>query len=95
MQLGVVGYLLKPVGSFVTLFNVFDLVGMSGGVASQLLWLSGYGEVVQGSQQQDQRSATQCGYDFLQGFIVWKKDEQGMTCVGIFILDLFIFLLTR
>jgi len=79
--LGAVGYLSKPAGSFVTLFNVFDPAGTSGGAASQLPRLNGYGEVAQGSQRQDRRSATQRGYDFLQGFIARKKDEQGMTCV--------------
>jgi len=68
VKIGSVGYLRKPEGEFVTLFNAFDPPQTSGGVLGDMANLSGYGRVSKGSQRQDKRSRTQKGLDALQSW---------------------------
>jgi hypothetical protein len=55
VKIGSVGYLRKPVGEFVTLFNASNPPQSSGGVPRDMANLSDYGKVTQGSQRQDKR----------------------------------------
>ncbi|EIW75046.1 hypothetical protein CONPUDRAFT_140363 [Coniophora puteana RWD-64-598 SS2] len=59
IALGSVGYLSKPSGEFVVLFNALDPVKTSDGVLSGMPRLQGYGDVKEGKQRQDKRNAAQ------------------------------------
>ncbi|THH14319.1 hypothetical protein EW146_g5999 [Bondarzewia mesenterica] len=74
IQLGAVGYLARPEGTFVTLFNSFDPANTSDGHAKTLPNLYGYGKISQGRQRQDKRNAAQRGYDLVQGFLTKGRD---------------------
>lgn len=68
--LGDVGYLDKPSGAFVTLFNAFSpekssIVGLPS--------LYGYGRITRGEQRQDKRGAARRGLDALAGFLTFKS----------------------
>jgi len=64
IPVGSVGYLHKPQGSFVTIFNAFNPL-KSGG--ANLPSLHGYGTVSVGKQRQDKRTAAQRGLDLVAG----------------------------
>ena len=66
IEIGSVGYLRKPEGEFVTLFNAFDPPQTSGGVLESMPNLYGYGRVSKGSQRQDKRNRAQRGFDTLE-----------------------------
>ncbi|KAG6855823.1 hypothetical protein H0H87_010489 [Tephrocybe sp. NHM501043] len=72
VKLGAVGYLLKPEGRFVTLFNSFAPEKGAEGAARGLPSLYGYGRVSSGSQRQDKRNAAQRGYDAFVGLLTFK-----------------------
>jgi hypothetical protein len=72
--MGAVGYLSKPEGTFVTLFNAFDPSKTSEGVMKDTPSLYGYGKVSQGSQRQDKRNPAQKGLDVIQSWISSKRD---------------------
>ncbi|KAG6827855.1 hypothetical protein H0H92_010245 [Tricholoma furcatifolium] len=72
VRLGAVGYLLKPEGRFVTLFNSFNPEKGSHLATKELPSLYGYGRVSSGSQRQDRRSAAQRGYDAFVGLLTFK-----------------------
>ena len=70
VALGSVGYLLKPEGRFVTLFNAFDPPKTSErtkGMPS----LYGYGRLTQASQRQDRRAARGLTA-MIQGLLTFK-----------------------
>lgn len=69
--LGDVGYLDKPSGKFVTLFNAYDPIKSSNG-AVNLPSLFGYGRVNIGIQRQDKRSAALRGLDVLAGLLQFR-----------------------
>lgn len=69
--LGAVGYLEKPSGAFITLFNSFDPPKSSNGALS-LPSLYGYGRINRGEQRQDKRSAAMRGLDALAGLLQFK-----------------------
>jgi hypothetical protein len=75
--LGPVGYLSKPSGEFVTLFNSFDPAKMSGGVAKGMPSVYGYGRVTPGSQRQDKRNVAQRGFDAIAGLLTFKNMGNG------------------
>lgn len=72
VAIGSVGYLSKPEGEFVTLFNAFDPPQTSNGVLRGMANLYGYGKVNQGSQRQDKRNRAQRGLDVLQSWLISK-----------------------
>ncbi|KAG6889171.1 hypothetical protein C0992_006218 [Termitomyces sp. T32_za158] len=61
VKLGAVGYLLKPEGKFITLFNSFSPEKSGESAVRGLPSLYGYGKVSSGSQRQDKRNAAQSG----------------------------------
>ncbi|CCM05813.1 uncharacterized protein FIBRA_08047 [Fibroporia radiculosa] len=73
VPLGAVGYLSKPDGRFVILFNAFKPFETSNGVAANMASLEGFGRISTGSQRQDKRSVTQRGMDMLQSWINSKS----------------------
>jgi abelson tyrosine-protein kinase 1 len=83
--LGAVGYLSKPAGKFITLFNSFDPDKSSDGYAKKLPSLHGYGRVMEASDRQDKRSITQRGIDAIQGLFTFKNaSEDPLSCVILF-----------
>lgn len=74
IRLGAVGYLDKPSGEFITLFNSFDPVQSSNiDVIKDLPSLFGYGRVSRHELRQDKRNAAQRGLDALSGFLTFKS----------------------
>ncbi|KAH8112737.1 hypothetical protein DFH11DRAFT_1606815 [Phellopilus nigrolimitatus] len=77
VALGAVGYLSRPSGSFVTLFNAFDPPKSSGGKADGMSNLYGYGKVTKGSQRQDRRTIAQRSLDTIQGLLWFRSRTSG------------------
>lgn len=73
VQLGDVGYLSKPSGTFVTLFNAFKPHKTSGGLTGGLPSLAGYGNVSKGIRRQDKRNVAQKGLDAVSGFLTFTS----------------------
>ena len=73
VQLGDVGYLSKPSGTFITLFNAFKPHKTSGGLTGGLPSLAGYGKVSKGIHRQDKRNVAQKGLDAVSGFLTFTS----------------------
>lgn len=73
VQIGDVGYLSKPQGTFVTLFNVIKpskaVVNLGLGPVSE------YGSVSRGSMRLEKRSAAQKGLDAFSGFLTFNRSK--------------------
>ena len=76
VALGSVGYLLKPEGKFVTLFNAFDPPKSSDNRAKGMPSLYGYGRLTQASQRQDRRAARGLAA-MIQGLLTFKTRHDG------------------
>ncbi|KAG6811114.1 hypothetical protein H0H93_014577, partial [Arthromyces matolae] len=72
IKLGAVGYLSKPEGKFITLFNSLAPEKGTIGAVQGLPSLYGYGRVSCGHQRQDRRNAAQRGYDAFVGLLTFK-----------------------
>lgn len=79
VKIGSVGYLSKPKGEFVTLFNAFDPPRSSDGLLNGMANVRGYGEVAQGSYRQDKRNRAQRGLDVLQSWLSSKLDSNNIN----------------
>jgi len=77
VSLGAVGYLSKPSGAFVTIFNCFTPEKSAKGVLKTLPSVHGYGQVTTGSQRQDKRNAAQRGLDAIAGLLTFKTKSEG------------------
>lgn len=75
VQLGAVGYLEKPTGRFVTLFNAFKPVRSSVRQVQTMPSIDGYGKVTEGNQKQDKLNIIQRGMDSVVGFISRNKSD--------------------
>jgi hypothetical protein len=73
-----VGYLSKPSGAFVTIFNCFT---PEKSAIRTLPSVHGYGQVTTGCQRQDKRNAAQRGLDAIAGLLTFKKSEGPISCV--------------
>jgi hypothetical protein len=73
IKLGAVGYLEKPRGAFITLFNSFNPTKASEGAITGLPSLYGYGRITRGEQRQDKRGAARRGLDALAGLLQFKS----------------------
>ncbi|KAF7289995.1 Protein kinase domain-containing protein [Mycena chlorophos] len=76
--LGAVGYLHKPSGNFVTLFNCFHpekatTAGTGTAAGYSLPSVYGYGRVSTGNQRQDKRTAAQRGLDAIAGLLTFSS----------------------
>lgn len=67
VDLGAVGYLSKPRGHFITLFNAFIPEQSDDLMVRSLPSIHGYGKVKEGSQRLDKRSRLQQGLDAVTG----------------------------
>lgn len=76
VKLGAVGYLLKPAGSFVTLFNSYAPHKASDEEARKIPSLDGYGKFDVGMQRQDKRNAAQRGLDMIHGLLTFRNSER-------------------
>ncbi|KAJ6577758.1 hypothetical protein B0H19DRAFT_568412 [Mycena capillaripes] len=74
IAVGAVGFLDKPSGQFVTLFNCFYPEKAANG-DSGLPSVYGYGRVTTGNQRQDKRTAAQRGLDAITGLLTFKKSD--------------------
>jgi hypothetical protein len=75
VQLGDVGYLSKPKGAFVTLFNALKhqkATGFIGGLPS----MSGYGNVSKGSLRLDKKNVAQKGLDVFSGLLTFRSRNE-------------------
>ncbi|KAF8147822.1 hypothetical protein B0H34DRAFT_738281 [Crassisporium funariophilum] len=81
VELGVVGYLSKPRGEFITLFNALSPhKAVHPGIRS-LPSIHGYasGKVPDGSQRQDRRTVTQRGMDVFAGLLQFRNFSQNVS----------------
>lgn len=77
VKLGAVGYLLKPAGSFISLFNSFAPHKAAEEAARRIPSLHGYGiKVDVGMQRQDKRNAAQRGIDKISGLLTFRNSER-------------------
>jgi abelson tyrosine-protein kinase 1 len=79
IQLGAVGFLERPAGSFRTLFNALDPERTSGGAMSGAPNIYGYGRVNTGSQRTDRRNAAQRGFDSIQNWLYGRRNGDAHT----------------
>ncbi|KAF5362649.1 hypothetical protein D9758_009617 [Tetrapyrgos nigripes] len=75
--LGAVGFLSKPRGTFVTLFNAFNPEKSSNVAVRGLPSVHGYGRLSTGSQRQDKRNAALRGLDAIAGLLTFKSRGDG------------------
>jgi hypothetical protein len=73
VDLGAVGYLSKPSGTFVTLFNVFQPDQSDNVVVQGMPSIYGYGRVAIGSQRKDERNAAQRSIDAFVGKLAFRS----------------------
>jgi len=71
VAIGSVGYLRKPEGKFITLFNAFNPTETSSGMLVDIPNIGGFGKVSQIIQQQDKRNRVQRGLDVFWGWLSW------------------------
>ncbi|KIY53195.1 kinase-like protein [Fistulina hepatica ATCC 64428] len=71
--LGAVGYLLKPAGRFVSLFNAFNTEKSTDPDIMHWPSVYGYGTFKTGSYRHEKRSAAQRGLDAIVGFLTFKN----------------------
>ncbi|KAJ3903739.1 hypothetical protein F5879DRAFT_803026 [Lentinula edodes] len=72
VALGAVGYLSKPKGEFITLFNAFHPQNSVLNGVKSLPSVHGYGKVSTGNQRQDKRNAAQRSLDTIAGLLTLK-----------------------
>ncbi|KAJ3889164.1 hypothetical protein GG344DRAFT_52196 [Lentinula edodes] len=72
VALGAVGYLSKPKGEFITLFNAFHPQNSVINGVKSLPSVHGYGKVSTGNQRQDKRNAAQRSLDTIAGLLTLK-----------------------
>jgi hypothetical protein len=73
VQIGDVGYLSKPRGSFVTLFN--SIKPSKAAVNLGLGPVSEHGSASRGSMRLEKRSAAQKGLDAFSGFLAFSRSR--------------------
>ncbi|KAG6877678.1 hypothetical protein C0992_009504 [Termitomyces sp. T32_za158] len=83
VKLGAVGYLLKPEGKFITLFNSFSPEKGQESAVHGLPSLYGYGRVLSGGQRQDKRNAAQRGYDAFVGLLTFRGKSGAVSSQSI------------
>ena len=79
VEVGAVGYLSKPSGRFVTLFNAFAPDHAEEESVRGLPSVSGYGTWRVGVQQVEKRGIAQRGLDAIVGFLTYKSRGGGAS----------------
>ncbi|KAH9915441.1 uncharacterized protein BXZ73DRAFT_106170 [Epithele typhae] len=78
IAIGAAGYRCEATGGeFITLFNAFEPMKTSGGLARDIPSLYGYGHVNLGSQRQDKRDVAQRGMDLIQSWLTSTRTRAG------------------
>ncbi|KAJ3975139.1 hypothetical protein EV361DRAFT_792931 [Lentinula raphanica] len=72
VALGAIGYLSKPMGEFVTLFNAFRPQDSTIDLVKNLPSVHGYGKFSTGTHRQDKRNAAQRSLDAIAGLLTFK-----------------------
>lgn len=72
VHIGDVGYLLKPSGSFFTLFNALQRTKTPGGLTGGFPSMAGYGSVSKGHIRLDKRNVAQKGLDAFTGLLAFR-----------------------
>ncbi|PPQ82740.1 hypothetical protein CVT25_009294 [Psilocybe cyanescens] len=72
VQIGDVGYLLKPTGSFFTLFNALQRSKTPGGLTGGFPSMAGYGNISKGHLRLDKRNVAQKGLDAFTGLLAFR-----------------------
>jgi hypothetical protein len=76
VALGAVGYVLKPTGSFITLFNAMDPLEVDDPRVKNMPSIAGYGKVPIGSERHVTRNVALRGLDAVVGFLSsGKRDD--------------------
>ena len=76
VQIGDVGYLLKPAGAFVTLFNALKPKVSRGSSSSGFPNMAEYGNVSKGTIRMDKRNVAQKGLDAFSGFLSFRSKSE-------------------
>jgi abelson tyrosine-protein kinase 1 len=77
VEIGAIGYVSRPSGRFVTLFNSFNPPETSDGRANGMSNIYGYGRLNKGKQVKDIRNFTQKGLDIIQGLLWFRSRSSG------------------
>jgi len=79
VQLGDVGYLSKPSGRFVTLFNALKPPKSAGGPKIAMASMAGYGSVSKGRKCKEKRNAAQKGLDMFSELLTFRSRGEAST----------------
>ena len=80
--LGAVGYLSKPKGEFITLFNAMDPLQSNEERLHRLPSMYGYGKVEVQNREEAKRSMAQRGLEAISGFLTFRtRGDRLNTCV--------------
>lgn len=77
MKLGAVGYLEKPAGRFVTLFNANNPSATGDGRVDGMPTINGYGTFREAAVRLDKRPVAQKGFDMIQRLLTFKRSGTG------------------
>ncbi|KAJ3501789.1 hypothetical protein NLJ89_g9182 [Agrocybe chaxingu] len=78
VQIGDVGYLQKPAGRFITLFNALKPPKTVDAYNVPVRHMSEFGNVAKGSLRLDRRSAALKGFNAFSGFLTFKSKPEGL-----------------
>ncbi|KAF9481618.1 hypothetical protein BDN70DRAFT_876101 [Pholiota conissans] len=76
VQIGDVGYLRKPTGRFITLFNTLKPHKYANGLSHGLPPMAEYGNVARGSIRMDKRNVAQKGLDVFSGLLSFRSRSE-------------------
>ncbi|TFK37240.1 hypothetical protein BDQ12DRAFT_214347 [Crucibulum laeve] len=79
---GAVGYLSRPAGSFVTLFNAFCPTKAEDPTIRSMPNVYGYGKVQEGSLRVDRRTFAQRGVDAIAGLLTFRSKGDGQMSIS-------------
>jgi len=79
VQLGDVGYLSKPSGQFVTLFNALKPPKSAGGPKIAMASMAGYGSISKGRKCKEKRNAAQKGLDMFSELLTFRSKGEAST----------------
>ena len=83
VEVGAVGYLWKPQGHFVTLFNALTPSKAKLAEIRSLPSIHGYGPAQLDTHRQDRRTVTQKGMDAIAGLLTFGTFSYVMICLGL------------
>lgn len=75
VELGAVGYLSKPKGRFITLFNANNPRGCDHPRIQSLPSILGYGQATEGVQRLPKKTVTQLAIDMIVGSLTFRNSS--------------------